>query len=285
LTAAGRVEGEQTHALDLQFCEDLGVAAARVGSRQVRVWNLEDRSHHEIEFQESVSAVGIDRERAELLVVAGGEIRAIDLAIMDNGKSVGSVEAERYTKAKFSPNGRLLAVEQYGGIVLWSRDAGKKRFKLPGKASTIFSMSLANTCLAVATSDRAYFYDLTAEPVKHKMAKLHDSPLSSTLSPDGKTLATGYQDGKVTGFDTASCEELWSLPISDDWVFTEYLTDSGVLCVQIEDELCLYDTATGKRVAHLRSENRWGGCWISEDGRTVLAGGGEGTLHTLRRNE
>ena len=50
-----------------------------------------------------------------------------------------------------------------------------------------------------------------------------------------------------------------------------------------QDELSVYDAARGLRLAHLHSENRWGACWMPEDGRSVLAGGAEGTLQVLRR--
>ncbi len=285
LETEGRVAGEQSFATSLQVSEPLALAVAQVGLRRVAIWHLNTHERREIEFEEAVSCAGIDSERGQLLVVVGKEIRAIGLETLDQGERVGSADLEFYQDAMFSPDGQRLVFDSWEGATIWRRDGATSELKLPSEERTIFTMAMANTCLALVTMRKAHFYDLTAAKPRPRTTKIRVSPHSSAISPNGKTLAVGAQDGTVIGFDTATTEELWTIDVDEGWIGALHLTDSGMLCAKGEDHLGVYDVATRERVAHLRSENRWGDGWMPEDGRSVLVGGSEGTMHVLRRVE
>ena len=90
-------------------------------------------------------------------------------------------------------------------------------------------------------------------------------------------------DGANLSCGLESMECIWEIQASDTWsVDSLYLGDGDRLCVVCDDTLAVFNTVSGERVAYLRSENKWGDCWLSQDGFTVYAGGAEGTLHHLR---
>lgn len=285
LETAGRVEGEQNYATDLQVSESLGIVVARVGFHHIALWDLETGSKQNLEFEQLVAAVGLDAVRAELLVVVGSEIRAIDLKKLDQGQLIDTINIERYQEVAWSPNAKMLVVEEYGGANLWRRDGDRSRFDTPEEDSTIFAMSLANTCLAVVTGNQIRVHQLTDNHSTVKVAIIEQSTLNSALSPNGKTLAIGDEDGRISGFDTTTAKNIWNLQMDEPWISQLYLTNSGMLYVGIEDAIYIYNVVSGKRLAQLHSENRWGDCWMSDDSSKVVVGGIEGSLHMLRRHK
>jgi hypothetical protein len=71
------------------------------------------------------------------------------------------------------------------------------------------------------------------------------------------------------------------LETHDEWLSGIYLSNGGLVATTSVSAVCLYDAASGRRLAHLRSENGWADCWLPESADCLWVGGAEGSLHRL----
>ena len=237
-----------------------------------------------LKFDKPIRSVAIDANRREFIAIVGSEIRSLELEKeAPPGRLLHSLDKDYHFEATSSLNGQLFAIDDYSSVFVWRRDSTHMKFDLPDSTS-IFSMCVSDANLIVATSDQIRIHDLTRNLKRVQVSKLTKSPLTCVLSPNGQTLAVSDKIGNITGFDVTKAKQIWRIETGNPWISSLFLTDSATLCVVLDDDLSIYDVGSRTRLAHLRSENRWGDCWMPESGKTVLVGGTEGILHQLSLN-
>lgn len=286
LTAPGRVEGEGLVCHSLHVSETLGMAVACIGRRRVAAWDIATLAARHFVFDDVVECVGLDAERGELVVLVGRQVRALDLRKEDApGQHLDTFDLGYgyISHASWSPSGRILAIDAGSKAQVWRREGGLSSFGLPKDEFTIYSLGVSDAVLAVATSSQIRFHNLAGQRSRVRTAKLDAPPGGTAFSPDGHTLAIFDELGNVDGFDPSTGKRRWRVASHDKWLHSMYLTDGGLVCATSVDALSVYDSAKGRRIAHLRSENGWAECWMPESGKTLLVGGYEGRLHQLSR--
>jgi WD40 repeat protein len=103
------------------------------------------------------------------------------------------------------------------------------------------------------------------------------------FSPDGKTLASGGQDGVIRFWDPATGKQL-RLLTEHSWAVASFaFSPDGTLVASTgygrPDVIRLWDFAAGKEVGSLRGKNVGGGrVAFSPDGKTLAAGGGDARI-------
>jgi WD40 repeat protein len=224
-------------------------------------------------------------------LASGGWDDMVRLWDVDSGTELRRMYAHKAMVAAvvFAPKGKVLASRGgLDGVVrLWDPPTGNEIRKYEGLAkinpwrfNRFAALAFAPDGKTLAAGDRnvIHFWDVAGGKEK-KSLKAHLGCLSVAYSPDGKLLASGGVDGKdknsIRIWDLAQGKELRRCKLLKDEppIDLAFSPDNGQLAAVIEeDDMHLYDVATGKPVRRL---NHY---WAS---RVAYAPGGK-TLASAR---
>ncbi len=185
------------------------------------------------------------------------------------------VSPERWGKAVFSPDGRLVAVATYDGVSLWGVSGRQTGLAFPGSRDTQ-SLAFApdGTTLATGTGSTVKLWDV--DTGAELWTFTGSSGRAVAFSPDGKILAAG---GGVAGADIRlwnpdSHEELPALTGHSNWINSLAFSPDGELLASgsVDETVGVWDVATGNRLLSLTGHTgQVDGVAFSPDGRTLAS--------------
>jgi WD40 repeat protein len=197
------------------------------------------------------------------------------------------------TGVAFSPDGRTLTTSAYDGIArLW----GVPGPLLTGHTETVFSTTLdqTGTTLAVGSADGTTLWDVADRhhpvPLGRRLPGPPGSDLTgaAALSPDGRTLAAGANDGTVYRWDVTDPTRpvLLSPPLAGHTALVETIAfspDGRRLATTSDDwTVRLWDVSDARHPLPLATltgaRNYTFGVAFSPDGRTVTAGSADNAV-------
>src|SRR5262249_7324440 len=121
--------------------------------------------------------------------------------------------------AAFSPDGRrVLSTSQTGSVALWNVESGQEllRYPAPGVAYEVVFAPDGRSAFAGGTNGTLWRLDLDAAEARQRtFFKWHTHAVRGlAVAPDGKTLASSGEDGRVIlwAADTGTKLREWQLP-------------------------------------------------------------------------
>lgn len=197
---------------DLWWSND-GTSVAACTSRGVQLWNAADgQATQRVQADCVYSAISPDGTKCAL-ALRDGSIKVCD---SKSGTDVCFIKGESESYGgmlAFSTDGRLFA-SNFGRSkeksVTEIRDAGTGNLvqSLPHDHSDPMCFSPDNAILAAINGSEIVLWDLHTAEIQRTL-KGHSKPVKAiTLSPDGKRLASGGEDGRVILWDWQSGQEL-----------------------------------------------------------------------------
>lgn len=230
---------------------------------------------------------------------------AIRLRDAPSGEERHAILAEQFAPFEFSPDGKLLATGvKDGGVKLWDLETGRElaRFaarEQDGERFSVqeFAFSLDSQILAAERSihretggeytnlPEVVLYDLgTRRQLAVLPGRDGEYIFSMTFFPDGKTFATGSDDGSIRLWETASGRRRAVYKGHESWLFSLLPSPDGrTLAAGDRRSVTLWDVKTGTRTCDLLGDQRdVKSLAFSPDGRTLASAGGGLKLWDLR---
>ncbi|WRZ78365.1 hypothetical protein OG251_43280 (plasmid) [Streptomyces sp. NBC_01237] len=171
----------------------------------------------------------------------------------------------------FSPDGRTLAIGDFGDARLWDVASGKARTVLTGRDpvdSVVFSPD--GRTLAIGYDEQVRLWDVASGKIRTTLTGHSDSVDSVAFSPDGRTLAIGDY-GQVRLWDVSSGRARITSRI-EGMGSVAFSPDGRTLAIGDDEQVRLWDVATGKIRTTLTGDTGW--VAFSPDGRTLAAADG-----------
>jgi WD40 repeat protein len=209
-------------------------------------WRAVWRGH-----QGGVSVVAVSPDSTT--VASASHDRSIRLWDLATGQTRAVLvgHAHLINSLSFSPDGQTLASTSHkdGEIRLWETATGKERTRFtlrPKLESILFTPDSKQ--LIVGSPDGIWVRDLAAGPATERFLKQPANPLNMAITPNGRTLTVGNDDGTVRLWDLPSACERLVLRGHGNIVRGVALTRDGRTLASGSDDRTarLWDVTTGK---------------------------------------
>ena len=167
-------------------------------------------------------ALSPDR-RTLLLGGRDGSVRLLDVVTGRVRRAEGGHDGA-VVRATFAGNGRVAVTGgRDGRLILWDVDAAKARDVLDGHADQITGLKISSdgrTLYSSASDGNVLVWDLAGDRRLGRPFSTRSDDgrrLSSfDLSPDGRVLGVGHEDGTVSLIDVATLREISTFPVVPD---------------------------------------------------------------------
>jgi WD40 repeat protein len=236
-----------------------------------------------------------DIERIKAWINAGAEGPAVTEAAQPlKAPSIPEIQPDvpvvsPVTSAKFSPDGKLLAVGGYRQVRLIDPASGNVIATLSGHANYVRSIAFSpdGKLLAAAGGSpqlegEIKIWDLQSRQVLKTLTGHKDCIYSIAWSPDGKLIASGSYDKMVKLWDVATGKEVNNLRDHIDAVFAVAFSPDGKRLASASQDrtVKIWNVATGKRL-YTMSDALDGltGIAFSPSGDQVAAAGYDKTIY------
>jgi WD40 repeat protein len=236
-----------------------------------------------------------DIERIKAWINAGAEgPAATEAAAPLKAPSIPEIQPDvavvsPVTSAKFSPDGKLLALGGYGQVRLIDPASGNVIATLSGHANYVRSLAFSpdGKLLAAAGGSpqlegEIKIWELQSRQVLKTLTGHKDCIYSIAWSPDGKLIASGSYDKMVKLWDVAAGKEVSNLQDHIDAVFAVAFSPDGKRLASASQDrtVKIWDVATGKRL-YTMSDALDGltGIAFSPSGDQVAAAGYDKTIY------
>ena len=193
------------------------------------------------------------------------------------------------TSAKFSPDGKLLAVGGYRQVRLIDPASGNVLATLSGHANYVRSIAFSpNGKLLAAAGGSPHLageikiWDVQSRQVLKTLTGHKDCIYSIAWSPDGKLIASGSYDKSVKLWDGSTGKEVSNLQDHIDAVFAVAFSPDGKRLASASQDrtVKIWDVATGKRLYTLSDAlDGLTGIAFSPSGDQVVAAGYDKTIY------
>ncbi|HET8949137.1 MAG TPA: hypothetical protein VFN44_01465 [Solirubrobacteraceae bacterium] len=235
-------------------------------------------------------ALSPDR-RTLLLGGKDGSVRFLDVAT-GRVRSASGGHDGAVVRAAFAANGRLAVTAGVDRrMIVWDVEAAAAREILDGHVDQITGLEISRdgrTLYSSGSDGKVLVWDLAGDrrlgrPFSTGSNDDRES-WSSGLSPDGRVLAVGHEDGTVTLIDVATLREIstFSVDPSGPVVGLAFVPGSRTLIVGGEGYLVGVDTGEGHRVTPFPGhQSAVFAPTISSDGRRMVTTNGVGSVVML----
>jgi WD40 repeat protein/S1-C subfamily serine protease len=196
--------------------------------------------------------------------------------------------SETDTAYAFSPDGQYCAVGGYGILLLRDAKTGKVLSDLGEELEKVkldvhsLAFSSDSKTLAVGGyyGGRLRLWDVAAGKWRANLEGHTGTVLAVAFSPDGKTLASGGDDGTLRFWNVRTAKETAQQKPHGAWVFAvAYSPDGKVLAsAGADNDVLIWDLATGKPRHRLRGHDNYVDMLVcSADGKLLASGSRDGT--------
>ena len=236
-----------------------------------------------------------DIDRIKAWIDAGAEgPAATEAALPLKAPSIPEIQPDvavvsPVTSAKFSPDGKLLALGGYGQVRLIDPASGNVIATLSGHANYVRSIAFSpdGKLLAAAGGSpqlegEIKIWELQSRQVLKTLKGHKDCIYSIAWSPDGKLIASGSYDKMVKLWDVAAGREAMNLQDHIDAVFAVAFSPDGKWLASASQDrtVKIWDVATGKRLYTLSDAlDGLTGIAFSPSGDQVAAAGYDKTIY------
>jgi WD40 repeat protein len=263
--------------------------ASGPNSRKLYVWKWKDGEEPgEIKVRDRVGrSLAFSRDGSNLAEVEdiGQGLRIWDVA---TGRLLHQLEPPHEgnyysSSAAYSPDGKYLAISfsnrNAGGIDLWDATTGRFRRILESKIGAIGMIAFSpDSQLLMSTSGAVVsIWDLVTNKELRTYPEAHTQSISTIVASTNGFIATSGDDGTIRIWDEKTGKQRQQFS-HDYWVRAIALSpDSKKLASSsLDDTVCLWDLATGRRIYKLAGHGRSGGfraLGFTPDGKYFLAWG------------
>ena len=142
----------------------------------------------------------------------------------------------------------------------------------------------------ISTNDATLkMWDLTTGYLEHTLSGHSTQVTAVTVTPDGRRVVSGSDDGTLKVWDLGSGQEEHSLIAHDGHIKTIIATPGGLRAVSgsTHHTLRFWDLVKASLITTFHCDGGVDaiGCAFSEHGQTYLAGDSSGAVHVLRLEE
>jgi len=224
--------------------------------------------------------------------------------LIGDPKDIKAIMAAKWVASiAFSPDGRTLAVSSNSEIAFWDSNTGEHKGTLIEKGSFYYLMfSPDGHTLAARSESGIHLWnidttDIQKSELRHTITDYGWEVNSIAFSPDGKSLASGYERKNIKLWDvsTGQLKKVFKGHRYPLWVQSIAFSPNGEtlasLSISIQGsggkaEILLWDAATGEyqvtlkghgKVPDRRIPNR-SGIAFSPNGEILASGSGDGTI-------
>ena len=224
--------------------------------------------------------------------------------LIGNPKDIKAIMTTRWVSSiVFGPDERTLAVSSNSEIAFWDPNTGKNKGTLAEKGSFYYLMfSPDGHTLAARSESGIHLWnidttDIQKSELRHTITGYGWEVNSIAFSPDGKSLASGYERKNIKLWDvsTGQLKKVFKGHRYPLWVQSIAFSPNGdtlaSLSLSIQSsahkaEILLWDTATGEyqvtlkghgKIPDNRIPNR-SGIAFSPNGEILASGSGDGTI-------
>ena len=148
-----------------------------------------------------------------------GSVRFVDLATGETTAASGRHD-RAVERAIFSPNGRqAITAGEDGRVIVWDVEHAAAVETLAGHAAKITGLAISSdgsTLYSSSLDSKVLIWDLAGDRRLGRPFEVGPDAgelLRSSLSPDGRTLAVGQPDGRVTLLDATTLRPLSKFPV------------------------------------------------------------------------
>jgi RNA polymerase sigma factor (sigma-70 family) len=262
--------------LALAFSPDARSLASSAVLARVLLWDLARRRprHTFPAHERGLCTVAVAPDgRTAITGGLDGTAREWDLA---TGKPLrllrhAAAEDALIARARYSPDGKALALSYWGGVSLWDVARGERRRTIPappGKGRVI-SLDLSpdggRLVWQAIDDDDLHLWDVRAGKEVRRLPQGRGGCHDLAYAPTGASIASVTK--RLSLWDAETGKEIYRKPIAGHCLT---FSPDGLLLAVYSDPIRIVEAATGVEVARIRRRAKHGGTWsmaFSPDGR------------------
>jgi WD40 repeat protein len=290
---SNRLEGHDSQVNGLDISADSKTLVSTAGYT-IKIWNLETgkeiRTLEENNWINSVSISADGKTLAAVSMRSSGPTKTtktIKLWNLETGKEIRTLVKNGYdnfdsTGTSSSSNGKILAsLTEKNTVKLWNLNTGKEIRSFNSSGGDTVSISVDGKILAVAGAQEIKIWNLKTGK-KIRTLRLDFGPvLSTSISSDGKILATGRGDHAINLWNLETGKKIYILKGHSDvvWSVSMSLDGKTLASGSRDNTIKLWNLKTGKEIFTWRGhDDGVKRVRISADGKTLASGGGDNRI-------
>ncbi len=285
-----RLEAHEWGVAALAFSPDSRLLLTGAEDRFIRAWDVETGAARGL-FEGHTRAIqNLEFAPDGRSFVAASLDSTVRVWSLETSKIIQQFAVPEVQLARFSPDGRQLvtsAIARADQIQIWDVETGKVMRALPDHAfySSWLGFVSEDVLISVGDDLKLRIWNLDSGELLHTLSGATLSIAGVSISPDGRTVAAGCQNGRMLRWNVATGELL--AEVQGPWMLAMCPgPDSGRFLSTGADNLVrLIDGSSGATLRRFEGHNTSVtlGVAFSPDGSKVLSGGGEAAVRLWDR--